>query len=91
MTVDMESPPNAFDKPSTYRIRVRGKIESKWSDWLGGMHITPHRLEGKSAWTELIGPLSDQAALVGVLNALYEMHLSIVSVECLASESSSGE
>lgn len=91
MPADLESRISAFDKPGTYRIRVRGKVDPDWSDWLGGMQITPHRPEGQKATTELIGPLSDQAALVGVLNALYEMHLSIVSVECLASESSSGE
>jgi hypothetical protein len=86
MTLDLESSKNAFDKPGTYRIRVRGKIDSDWSDWLGGMHIITHCPEGKQGWTELIGPLNDQAALVGVLNALYEMHLTLLSVDFINGE-----
>jgi len=33
----------------------------------------------------LTGELPDQTALAGVLNALYEMHLTVLSVECLKS------
>jgi hypothetical protein len=87
MPTDFESIGSHFEKPGTYRIRVRGEIGPQWSDWLGGMHISPPCLESKVPTTELIGSLSDQAALVGVLNALYDMHLSIVSVECLPDES----
>ena len=34
--------------------------------------------------TTLFGELSDQAALAGVLNTLYELHLPVFSVERLA-------
>jgi hypothetical protein len=33
--------------------------------------------------TTLEGYLRDQAALFGVLNTLYELHLPVLSVECL--------
>ena len=33
--------------------------------------------------TTLSGSLVDQAALYGVLNALYDMHLPLLSVECV--------
>ena len=33
--------------------------------------------------TILIGHLKDQAALSGVLNALYDLHLPVISVELL--------
>jgi hypothetical protein len=33
----------------------------------------------------LTGELPDQTALAGVLNAIHEMHLSVLSVECLKS------
>jgi hypothetical protein len=35
------------------------------------------------ATTVLEGRLADQAALSGVLNTLYELHLPVISVECL--------
>jgi hypothetical protein len=47
------------------------------------MSIWPHPEEGRPALTVLEGELTDQAALVGVLNSLYEMHLAVLSVECL--------
>jgi len=31
----------------------------------------------------LTGELADQAALIGVINTLYELHLPILLVECL--------
>jgi hypothetical protein len=38
--------------------------------------------------TTLLGPVRDQAALNGVLNTVYELHLPVLSVEKLARESS---
>jgi hypothetical protein len=37
---------------------------------------------GRHTVTELVGRLTDQAALHGVLSALYELGLPLVSVEC---------
>jgi len=34
--------------------------------------------------TTLQGELSDQTALLGVLNSLYELHLPVLSVLCLS-------
>ena len=48
------------------------------------MSIWPHTGEGRPSLTVLEGELTDQAALVGVLNSLYEMHLAVLSVECLS-------
>ncbi len=71
----------AFDLPATYRIRVKGYLDDRWSDRLGGMAI---RAVGQvdGTWeTILVGWLPDQAALCGVLNTLYGLHLPLVSVE----------
>jgi hypothetical protein len=73
-----------FDSPATYQICVQGQIDPSWSDRLGGMAIFPDTLEttGHPA-TTLEGELSDQAALAGVLNTLYELHLPVLSVKCM--------
>lgn len=71
-----------FEMQGIYRIRVRGVVDPKWSDWLGGMAIT-HRESGSTRVTDLVGKLADQAALAGILNALYEMHLPLLRVEFL--------
>jgi len=36
--------------------------------------------------TTLEGRLLDQAALAGVLNTLYELHLPVLEVKCLSAE-----
>jgi hypothetical protein len=69
----------AFDRSGEYRIRVQGFLDERWSDRLGGMRITK---ESKHV-TSLIGVLIDQAALAGVLADLYELHLTLLSVEYL--------
>jgi hypothetical protein len=69
--------------PAIYEIRVRGHLEEKWSDQLGGLQITATLGAGGQAETLVVGRLVDQAALTGVLNTLYELHLPVVSVECV--------
>ena len=72
-----------FEGPASYRIRVQGHLEDSWSDRLCGMVITRAFTEDKRPMTILIGHLQDQAALSGVMNALYGLHLSVLSVELL--------
>ena len=74
-----------FDRPATYQIHVKGYLPESWSDRLGGMSVTDDR-EGKPPATILCGRLQDQAALLGLLNALYGLHLPLLSVEYLVSE-----
>ena len=72
-----------FEAPASYRIRVQGHLDDSWSDRLGGMVITRAFTADKQPMTILIGHLKDQAALSGVLNALYDLHLPVISVEFL--------
>ena len=72
-----------FETPASYRIRVQGHLDDSWSDRLGGMVITRAFTADKQQMTILIGRLNDQAALSGVLNALYDMHLPVFSVELI--------
>ena len=73
----------AFDLPATYRIRVKGYLDDRWSDRLGGMAIKAIGEAKGSVETILVGWLPDQAALSGVLNALYDLHLPLLSVELI--------
>ena len=53
------------------------------SDLLGGMTISLDTGEADHPVTTLDGELSDQAALAGVLNTLYELHLPVILVKRL--------
>ena len=71
--------------PAIYRIHVRGQLDASWSDRVGGMQITEtHGADGQPE-TILVGRLPDQAALTGILNSLYELHLPVLSAECVDS------
>jgi hypothetical protein len=73
-----------FDRPATYQIRVQGRVDPDWSDRLAGMTICLTAEKASPPVTTLQGELGDQAALAGVLNTLYELHLPVLSVLCMS-------
>lgn len=68
---------------ATYQIIVRGTIDPSWASRLAGMNISERRSDDGEVETLLVGRLADQAALSSVLNSLYELHLPVVSADCL--------
>jgi hypothetical protein len=72
-----------FDQPATYQISVQGWIDPALSDLLEGMTICQDTVEENSKITTLEGELSDQAALAGVFNTLYQMRLPVIGVKRL--------
>ena len=70
--------------PETYRIRVHGKLDPRWSEWLASMSIVPDRTSDGRPTVVLTGPLPDQAALRGVLNRLWDLNLDVISVTRIA-------
>ena len=72
--------------PATYRIEVEGHLDASRSDWLAGMRITSRERADQTTVSTLIGRLRDQAELSGVLNSLYDLHLSILKVEVVNDE-----
>jgi hypothetical protein len=59
-----------------YEIRVRGQLGSDWADWLEGFEM--HLLENGEM--TLVGPVVDQAALMGLINKLYRLNLTLLSI-----------
>jgi hypothetical protein len=62
---------------------VLGRIDPNWSDLLEGMTICLNTMDADPPVTTMEGELSDQAALAGVFNTLYELHLSLLLVKRL--------
>ncbi len=63
--------------PASYRIRVRGSLAAEDLRRLGDFQVV------HGAETVFEGRVEDQAALSGLLNALYDHQLPVISVECL--------
>lgn len=77
----------SFDEPGNYRVRVQGIIDNSWSERLAGLDISTGGFKNQEKpVTELVGQVRDQAELSGVLNALYELHMTLLSVEYLDSD-----
>ena len=74
------------DAAVVYRIQARGLLDESWSDSVGGMDIVILQ-DGDEIITSLTGKLPDQAALSGVLNLLYDLGLTLLSVEGLGNSS----
>ena len=63
-----------------YQIKIKGKIRQNWSDWLSGMDISTEKEGEESQVTTLIGIVTDQAALRGILCKTWDLNLTILSV-----------
>ena len=70
-----------IDDQAEYSIRVAGHLDESWSKRLGGMVIHQKETANQKSETTLQGALVDQAALLGVLNTLYNLRLPLISVE----------
>ena len=64
----------------TYQIIVEGLITEDWSGWLNGMALDIQQEASGMTLTILSGVLSDQAALRGLLNRLWDLNLVLRSV-----------
>lgn len=63
-------------QPVIYQIRLKGHLDSQWTDWFEGLTIT---LE-EDGDTLLTGPVIDQSALYGLLKKVRDLGMPLVSV-----------
>ena len=63
-------------REGTFEIRLKGHLDDSWSDWLEGLEV---KLLDNGEMN-LFGYIGDQAALMGVLNRLYGLNLTLLSV-----------
>jgi hypothetical protein len=65
-----------------FEIHVRGYLRSDWSDWLEGLEM---KLLDDGEMI-LSGAIVDQAALMGILNKLNRLNLTLLSVNEIKSK-----
>jgi hypothetical protein len=70
-----------FAGPVRYRVVVEGELGTQWEDRLGDLKIA-RTIDGDGVpHTTLSGVFADQAALNGLIDTLYGLHLPIIRVE----------
>jgi hypothetical protein len=70
------SRPATGDRPTSYEIVVEGVLDSRWSAWFEGLRVTGDA----SGRTLIAGPVTDQAALHGLLAKIRDLNLPLISV-----------
>lgn len=65
-----------MEKTCIYEIKVEGHLADRWADWFEGLSIQ----KNPDGVTTLCGALPDQAALLGLLNKLQALNLTLLSV-----------
>jgi hypothetical protein len=71
-----QSIPTTGAQAGCYEIRVKGQLDESWSDWLEGLEV---KLLDNGEMI-LFGHVGDQAALMGLLNKLYRLNLTLLSL-----------
>ncbi len=66
----------AEDHIPHYEIRVRGQLPSRWAAWFDGLNVTAEA----DGTTAIRGPVTDQAALHGLLGRVRDIGLPLVSL-----------
>jgi hypothetical protein len=63
-----------------YRIEIEGGLKAGWMVWLNGMatNIQPH--PSNPGHTTITARVPDQAALRGLLNKIWDLNLTVISV-----------
>jgi hypothetical protein len=70
----------AVSKPESYRIVVNGRLSDRFATAFAGMAIEP-----RDGQTAIVGVVSDQSHLFGILERVRSLGLELVRVETLCS------
>jgi hypothetical protein len=79
------------NRPIQCRITVRGRVAPHWSQWLGELQLSYRTDSEGGTVTDLSGTVADQSALQGVLNRIWNLNLTVLSVRTSADASDGGE
>jgi hypothetical protein len=83
----MTQPASGADPPDRYEIRLGGHLGPRWAARFDGMTLTTD----DDGTTVIEGPVTDQAALHGLLRTLRDLGLPLVSLTRTQPSSPPGE
>jgi hypothetical protein len=73
---------NETHEENTYRIRVKETLDDHIIDWFGNLTLIPQ----ENGETILVGSFTDQPALRGFLDQLWNLNITVISVERISNE-----
>jgi hypothetical protein len=66
-----------------YEILVLGVLDDRWSEWFQGMVMSKTCIGDRQLVTTITCHSNDQAHLRGILNKVWDLNLSLISVNQL--------
>ena len=76
----------SFSKAATYKIVLLGEIDKDRVQNQWDLEVNVIKEDDGKFISTLVGKISDQAVLSGILNMLYDMHITILSVNILSED-----
>jgi hypothetical protein len=74
---------NTTQQSNTYQILVKETLDHQFADWYGDLSIMPQ----ENGETLLIGSFADQPALRGFLDQLWNLNITVITIERIENES----
>ena len=71
------------ERANTYRIRVKESLDNRFTDWLENLSFNPQ----ENGETILLGSFTDQPALRGFLDQLWNLNITVITIERIENES----
>jgi hypothetical protein len=78
----MNAASSDWDDYFCYEIKIQGHLKERWASWLTGSQIQIDHLDGCEN-TIIKAIIRDQAALRGLLNKLWDLNLTLISVRLI--------
>jgi hypothetical protein len=75
-----------WSQPQVYEIRFKGYLNRRRAQMFEGLEM----VQGPDGETVLTGPVTDQAALYGILNRICDLGVPLLSVRRLSAEEANG-
>ena len=72
-----------------YQIRVEDWINERWANWFDGITMTYEGTQDNSPVTVFTSRIIDQAALRGILTKIWDLNLTVLSVNQVEMDSTS--
>jgi hypothetical protein len=71
---------NRHSSADRYEIVIREKLDNSWKEWFGDLELSSAADDQGNPFSILTGPVVDQAALNGILTKIWNLNLTVLSV-----------
>lgn len=72
-----------FKGAAVYKIVVQGEVSGELMKRRWRLQVSQLKSRNRKPITSIVGQINDQTSLAGILNMLFNMHMTVISVNML--------